>query len=97
MLKIIAEVCFLPENEDGMTKDIYSGLMVSFDVNGELIMCKINLGNEEEKTVIPKGEKHIVNIELPYGEVYKEWIAPNYAFNLNVGSRVIAKGTILEV
>ncbi|SFE86968.1 hypothetical protein SAMN04487969_108138 [Paenibacillus algorifonticola] len=97
MLKVMAEVCFISENEGGMTKDVFSGLMASFNVNGELIMCKINLGEEVEKEVIPKGEKHIVNIELPYGEVYKDLILPNYVFNLNVGIRVIAKGIVLEV
>lgn len=96
MLKLIAEVNFLPENEGGMTKDIFSGLMVSFNVNGELIMCKINLGEEDNKKVIPKGEKHIVHIELPYGEVFKDSILPNYVFNLNVGGRVIGKGIVLE-
>ncbi|KQO15419.1 hypothetical protein [Paenibacillus sp. Leaf72] len=97
MLKLVAEVNFLPENEGGMTKDIFSGLMVSFNVNGELIMCKISLGEEDDKRVISKGEKHIVHIELPYGEVFKDLIVPNYVFNLNGGGRIIGKGIVLDI
>ncbi|GGF88177.1 hypothetical protein GCM10010912_36810 [Paenibacillus albidus] len=97
MLKILAEVCFLPENEGGMTRDAFSGLMVSFNVNGDLIMCKIILGEEKEKKIILRGEKHIVDIELPYGEMYKDLIIPYYVFTLNVGKRVIANGIVLKV
>lgn len=96
MLKIIANIRFCSEEEGGMDKDVYSGIMPSFSVNGDLIMCKIILKEDTEKRLI-RGEKYKVQIELPYGEHFKDYIYSGYEFNLNDGARVIGKGIVNRI
>jgi len=93
LLKVKAEIYFLTEQEGGMKNDVRNGFMPSFDVNGDLIMCRI-ISNEE---TITRGKKHIVEMEFPYGEVYSQYIVKGYEANFHVGSVVLGHGKILDV
>lgn len=79
-----------------MDKDVYSGIMPSFSVNGELIMCRIIFKENKDKRFI-RGENYKVLIELPYGEHFKDHIYIGYKFNLNEGARVIGNGIVERI
>jgi hypothetical protein len=95
LLKVTANIRFLSEKEGGMDKDVYSGIMPSFRGNGELIMCRIIFKENTDKRFI-RGEIYKVQIELPYGEYFKDYIYSGYEFDLCDGARVIGIG-IVEV
>ncbi|MEJ8307394.1 hypothetical protein [Saccharibacillus sacchari] len=95
MLKIEAEIYLNREDEGGMTKEGFSGMMPSFNVENNLIMCRVTL--KTKKDVIERGEYHKVSIELPYGEEYRNYISAGYCFTLNTGKKIIAKGTVTSM
>lgn len=95
MLEVLAEIKLNKENEGGMDRDGFSGMMPSFNVNGELIMCKLIYGDINTK--ILRGQTYNIIIQLPYGERYKDVINAGYLFNLNIGGRIIGKGKIINV
>jgi hypothetical protein len=78
-----------------MDRDGFSGMMPSFNANGELIMCKIL--SDEKNIQLIRGNLYKVTIQLPYGEKFQDTIIPDYSFNLNIGGRVIGRGTIWEI
>lgn len=88
MLELEAEIYLIREDEGGMTKEGFSGMMPSFSVANDLIMCKVILDNNQ--ITIKRGEYHRVTIQLPYGEDYQDYISVGYSFTLNTGKRTIA-------
>ena len=92
MLKIKAKIYLQPEGEAGLTREGYSGMQPSMDVDGELIACKIFYG--DEGTVMPLDREYDVLIELGYGEIFEDKLKPGFHFNLNIASRIIGNGVI---
>ncbi|WP_240416818.1 hypothetical protein [Paenibacillus periandrae] len=90
-----AQIRLLTSEEGGMNRDGRSGMMPSFDVNGELIMCAVNLVDPDD--TIKRGIVYVVTIQLPYAENYKNIIVPQYEFNLNYGGKIIGKGTVIKI
>lgn len=95
MLNIQAEIYLKREDEGGMTKEGFSGMMPSFYIENERIMCKVT--SSTEQTVFKRGEIHQVNIQLPYGEDYEDKITNGYRFTLHTGRRVIAVGKVISI
>lgn len=93
MLKIKAKVYFYGIEKKGLDKDGYSGMMASFSVNSELIMCKILY--KDINTVIKRGIEYTVDIELPYGEMFIDIIKTNYRFNIAYASMVVGEGIVI--
>ncbi|KPV58860.1 hypothetical protein QJ48_14130 [Paenibacillus sp. A3] len=96
MLEILAEINLLEETDGGMKRDGCSGMMPSFRVNDELIMCEI-LAADDQHQVFHRGKTYLVTIHLPYGEIFSDIIVPNYTFELNYGSRTVGKGTVINI
>ncbi|WP_163853381.1 hypothetical protein [Paenibacillus elgii] len=94
MLEILAEINLLEEADGGMKRDGCSGMMPSFRVNDELIMCEILAADDQ---VFHRGKTYLVSIRLPYGEIFSHIIVPNYTFELNYGSRTVGKGTVMNI
>jgi hypothetical protein len=78
-----------------MPKEGFSGMRPSFRVAGELIMCEILMG--PKGTPMVRGESYEVQINLPYGEMFREHLHVGDRFELNVGGMVIGEGLITEV
>lgn len=95
MLKLEAEIYLKLEEEGGMTKEGFSGMMPSFNVENNLIMCKVMLS--ENETIMRRGQCHKVIIELPYGEDFKDFILEGYQFTLNTGEKIIAHGKVISM
>ncbi|GMX63304.1 hypothetical protein Elgi_30090 [Paenibacillus elgii] len=95
MLEILAEINLLEETDGGMKRDGYSGMMPSFRVKDELIMCEILA--TDDRQVFHRGKTYLVTIRLPYGEIFSDIILPNYAFELNYGSRTAGKGRVMNI
>ncbi|MMZ63790.1 hypothetical protein D1872_260680 [compost metagenome] len=94
MLQLEAEIYLLREDEGGMTKEGFSGMMPSFKVKNDFIMCKVILENGSN---INRGEYHKVIIQLPYGEIYRDYVSVGYIFTLNTGERIVASGKVISV
>lgn len=95
MLEIQAEIDMKREDEGGMTKEGFSGMMSSFNVENELIMCKVT--STTGQTILQRGKRHRVNIQLPYGEDYTEELVVGYCFTLQTGKRIIATGKVASI
>lgn len=95
MLELEAEIYLYQEEEGGMTKEGFSGMMPSFNVENNLIMCRVN--SNTNQTTIKRGQSHQVNIQLPYGEEYRESIFVGYHFTLMTGKRTIASGKVVSI
>jgi translation elongation factor EF-Tu-like GTPase len=93
MFSILAKIYFFTEKEGGRSQDAFTGYMPSLSVNGELIMCRIL----SEQEILHRGTEYKVKIELPYGEMYKEYFFNGYSFTLNEGGWTIGKGKIIKV
>jgi translation elongation factor EF-Tu-like GTPase len=92
MIRFAARIYLKTFDEGGMSNPGWSGMMPSFNITGELILCRIEetSGNKE----LPLGTEHNVFIELPYGEFYIDSITANAKFLLQLGGRVIGWGTV---
>ncbi|WP_433958693.1 hypothetical protein [Cytobacillus horneckiae] len=93
MLHFLAQVYFFTEKEGGRSQDVFSGYMPSLSVNGELIMCRILT----DKEILSRGIKYKIKIELPYGEVFKEYFYTGLCFTLNEGGWIIGEGKLIEI
>lgn len=95
MKSVKANIYLLTENEGGMTRDGFSGMQPSFNINGELIMSKIfALSNDKS---LPRGVNQDVKIDIPYGDIYSDELEVGRTFLLQTGAKVIGRGTILEL
>lgn len=92
MLEFIAKIYLFKENGGVMPGDGWSGMMPSFNMDGELIASRILCDN-----TLAKEEWHEVIIQLPYGDKFehiKGKLKNDYEFKLNVGGKVLGKGII---
>ncbi|MFD0590077.1 hypothetical protein ACFQZE_19010 [Paenibacillus sp. GCM10027627] len=94
MLELEAEIYLKREDEGGMTKEGFSGMMTSFSVANDLVMCKVISSHNQD--TIKRGQYHKVTIYLPYGEEYQDVISVGFCFTLNTGKRVIARGKVIS-
>jgi translation elongation factor EF-Tu-like GTPase len=95
MKSIKANIYLLTENEGGMTRDGFSGMQPSFNINGELIMSNIvTLSNDDS---LPRGVNQDVKIDVPYGEIYSDEFVVGRTFLLQTGAKIIGRGVILEL
>ncbi|WP_160680162.1 hypothetical protein [Clostridium sp. C8-1-8] len=95
MLEFIAKIYLFKENGGVMIGDGWSGMMPSFNMDGDLIMSRIIA--YEPLTI---EQWHEVLIQLPYGnefEEIKQRLKNNYEFKLNVGGKVLGKGIITYI
>ena len=92
MLKVKAKIYLQPESEGGLTREGYSGMQPSMDIDGELIACKVICG--DEGTSMPLDREYEVMIELGYGEIFEDKLKSGFHFNLNIASRVIGDGVV---
>jgi len=95
MLKLEADIYLKSEEEGGMCKEGFAGMMPSFNVENNLIMCRVILHTNE--TIIRRGQCHKVIIELPYEEDYQDFIFEGYSFTLNTGKKIIAHGKVMSI
>ena len=95
MSTIIATVRFLPTEEGGLQDHWFSGMMPSFNIDGNLIMCRLEAINETQ--LLRAGENHDLRIDIPQGDLVQDHLRPNATFCLNAGGRVVARGRITEV
>lgn len=96
MLSIKANI-YLKKTEEagGMNRPGFSGMQPSFNVESELIMCRIfEISGKEE---MPLGNEYEVRIDLPYGEQYSSYIVPEYKFFLNIGGNIIGRGIVEKI
>jgi hypothetical protein len=92
LLEFIAEIYLFKENGGAMPGDGWSGMMPSFNMDGELIASRVLC----EKP-LTKEQWHEVIIQLPYGDRFediKENLKNEYEFKLNIGGKVLGKGII---
>lgn len=95
MLEFIAEIYLFKENGGAMPGDGWSGMMPSFNMDGDLVASKILCDKP-----IPKEKWQEVIIQLPYGDKFehiKATLKNNYEFKLNVGGKVLGKGVIKHI
>ncbi|HWO95585.1 hypothetical protein P4H70_06660 [Paenibacillus ehimensis] len=95
MLELLAEINLLEEIDGGMKRDGYPGMIPSFRVNNELIICEILAADDRQ--VFHRGKTYLITIRLPCGDIFSDIIVPNYAFELNYGSRTVGKGTVMNI
>lgn len=96
MLSLEATI-YLKKTEEvgGMSKPGFAGMQPSFNIDGELIMCRIfPLSN---KKLMSLGQEHKVRIDLPYGEVYASSLEKDYRFLLNIGGNIIGWGIVEKI
>lgn len=95
MLEFIAKIYLFKENDGAMPGDGWSGMMPSFNMDGDLIMSRI-LSNEP----LTKEEWHEVIIQLPYGDKFehiRKNLENDYEFKLNVGGKILGEGKITYI
>lgn len=92
---ISSSVYFLTEDEGGMRNHWFSGMKPSFNIDGNLIMCCFESLNNEE--VIESGAHYDLGILIYDSYLVKKKLIPNAKFKLNIGGKVIAYGTIIDV
>ncbi len=95
MLTLEAQIYLKLAEEGGMTKEVFSGMMPSLNVENNLIMCKVI--SHANETIMRRGQYHKVVIELPYGEDFKDFILEGYQFTLNTGGKIIAHGKVISL
>lgn len=92
MLEFIADIYLFKDNGGAMPGDGWSGMMPSFNMDGDLIASRILC----DKPLI-KEQWHEVIIQLPYGDKFehiKGKLKNEYEFKLNIGGRLLGKGII---
>lgn len=95
MLEFIAEIYLSNDNGGAMVGDGWSGMMPSFNMDGEFIMSRV-LSDKP----LTKEQWHEVVIQLPLGDEYqqvKEKLKDGYEFKLNFGGKVLGKGIITHI
>jgi len=95
MIKLYATINLLRVEDCEIDQPAFSGMMPSFNIEGELIMCKIITTNGAN--LIERGVDNIVEIVLPYGERFEQFLHSGYKFTLNLGRIIIGHGIIEEI
>lgn len=91
-MEFIADILLYKDNKGAMPGDGWSGMMPSFNLDGELIASRI-LSNEP----LTLEEWHEVIVQLPYGNQFEHIRKPlkvGYVFKLNFGGTVLGEGKI---
>ncbi len=81
MLRFEADLVLYIDNAGALDGDGYNGMMPSFNLNGELIACRIITPDGANK--FARGVWHRLIVELVYGEMADQ-IRPDLSFKLNL-------------
>jgi len=94
MKQIKAKLYIYGKNKGGERHPWCSGIRPSFNINENLIMCKVD---SKDKQNMSLNAYHNVIIEIPHGHLVEDYLKINAKFKLNCGARIIAEGIISEV
>jgi hypothetical protein len=94
MLSIRAKTYFRTPQEGGLTSPPFPGIQPSFNVGGQLIVCRVYPETGQE---LPAGHRLSTRIELPYGERYRTLIAEGSIHDLHVGERVVGQTEVIDI
>ena len=78
-----------------MQDNYFSGMRPSFNINGDLIMCSIEVVSGSE--VIKSGEKRVISISLPHDHLVEECLKEGASFKLNSGGQILGDGKIINL
>jgi translation elongation factor EF-Tu-like GTPase len=96
MLRLLAKIYLKKSDENGASKDGFSGMRPSFGFGKELITSEIHALNGSD-SIFPRGAWSEVEVRLPYGDVFEESIHPRMEFAINVGGWQIGHGYVEEI
>lgn len=91
-----AKVVFLPHDQGGFAHPHGSGVKPQMKVKDHMYTSCIVRG-ESESQVFEPGVEYMVELELPLWKHYRHEIRAGMPLQLNQGSRIVARGTILAI
>jgi translation elongation factor EF-Tu-like GTPase len=96
MLRLLAKMYLQTPEENGASTDGFSGMRPSFGFDRELITSEIHAVSGSD-SVFPRGAWSLVEIRLPYGEVFEDIIHAGMPFGINVGGWRVGRGVVEEI
>lgn len=83
------------KEDNGCIEAPFSGIQPSLAVGGDLITSRIE--RRDGQKTMERGQSYEVFIMLPYGEHYSEYLTVGMDVSLQVGSRIIAVGSVTHI
>jgi hypothetical protein len=91
-----AKVTFLPHDQGGFARPHGSGVKPQLKVKDHTFTSCIVWGESPDQVFEP-GVEYAVSLELPLWEHYRNDLYAGMPLQLNDGSRIVARGTILSI
>jgi translation elongation factor EF-Tu-like GTPase len=94
--QMTARVTFLPHDQGGRRTSPRSGVKPHLKLkDGTFTSCFVRGQSDEQ--MFELGVEYQVSLELPLWEHYRDTLHAGMPLQLNEGSRVVARGTILAI